>query len=78
MTSIDQTPYPDDLILATVTHEELESAHGSCAACPDDETRHLLVEDVSSGHAWALMGSRDAVWALVARLTDFARDGSRW
>ena len=78
MTSIDQAPYPDDLFLATVTHEELESEHGSCAHCPDDQTRHLLVEDVSTGRAWALLGSREAVWALISRLTNLAEDDSHW
>ena len=78
MTSIDQTPYLDVRFLATVTHEELESEHGSRASCPDDQTRHLLVEDVSSGRAEALLGSREAVRALISRLSDVAEDDSNW
>jgi hypothetical protein len=72
-----QAFYVQDLSMDTVTHQDLELRHGSCADCPDDTTRNLLVTDDGGLRSWVLFGGREAA-AVIDRLTAIADDDRHW
>jgi hypothetical protein len=52
--------------------------YGSCEDCPDDQTRHLQVDDDCTGTAWVLLSGRAAVRQFAAQLAAFAADDGNW